>query len=92
MCNNSYELGNYWNCTTDEHCNFESTGKREVCGFYDLANVRKILAGSNDQTGIFLASGCYNYRGDVFPIATLIRIEFTPGNLNSCVGWIVFEK
>lgn len=92
VCNDSYELGHYWSYARENHCNFEPTGKREVCGFYDLANVRKILAGDKDTSGIFLASGCCNYRGDFFPIATLIRIDFTPSNLNSCVGWIVLER
>ena len=92
VCNNSCGLGNYWSNTQGDKCNFEPTGKRNVCGFYDLANVRKILASDKDQTGVFLASGCYNYSGDAFPIATLIRIEYSPINFNSCVGWIVFEK
>jgi hypothetical protein len=56
VCNDSEELGHYWNSKKAKH-KFEPTGSRLVCAFYDLANTchdisalgSKLLRGNDDR-------------------------------------------
>lgn len=63
ICDSSKKLGNYWNPDNTNH-DFEPTGSREVCGFCDLANTKKLLAKDPwDKTVGFWIAGasCFYY-------------------------------
>ena len=58
ICNDSKNLGHYRNSHNAKH-QFEDTGSREICGFFDLANTYKILAEDKEAGGFWLAGGYY---------------------------------
>ena len=90
VCNDSKELGHYWNSENAKH-EFETTGSRWICGFYDLANTCKILSEDGESSGYWLASGNCNYSGDYYPIADVslrTNRDFIP---NNSVGWLVLS-
>lgn len=67
----SKELGHYRNAKNALQ-DFETTGSREVCGVYDLANAYKLLACSNEEAGGFwVAGGIYHRSSDDCPLADL---------------------
>ena len=93
VCNNSKELGHYWNSENAKH-DFEDTGMREICGFFDLANIFKLLAeDEDDYIGDFwVAGGYYSRDSSDFPLANIERYgNRNFGNLNF-VGWFVLSK
>lgn len=90
VCNNSKELGNYTNCHENEVC--ETTGSREVCGWYDLANTGKILAEDKEYgSGFWIASGTYSYFSQEFPLARLGK-EYGNFVFSDTCGWVVFDS
>ena len=92
VCNNSKELGHYWNSEDAKH-RFEDTGMREICGFFDLANTFKILAEDEDDCtgGFWLAGGdCGDY-SDLYPLADLNRRTHLDYDRNFSVGWFVLS-
>lgn len=64
VCDDSREIGHY--CNSSNHKNdFEQTGSREICGFYDLGNARKFIAVDPwEEEFFFLVAGgdydCYS--------------------------------
>ena len=86
VCNDSKELGHYLD-SEDAKCEFEPTGSRCICGFYDLANTYKILA-EDEETGCYWRAGSDFYCLSVYhPLAGLCAIR---GNANFYgVGWLV---
>ena len=92
VCNNSKELGHYWN-SEDAKYDFEDTGMREICGFFDLANTCKNLAEDEDDwTGGFcLAGGCCFYVSDFNPLADLGRFADLNFDRDYSVGWFVLS-
>lgn len=73
VCNDSKELGHYWNSEDTNH-RFEPTGSRPVCVFYDLVNAYKILAEDEETGGYWLAGAGYvDYSNDV-PLAYICHI------------------
>ena len=90
VCNDSKELGHYWNSENAKN-DLESTGCREICGFYDLANCYKILA-KNEETGDFwLASGRYGGDSHHDSLASLFRLSRYSTLCYSSVGWLVLD-
>lgn len=91
VCNDSKELGHYWNSKDANH-DFEPTGSREVCGWYDLANIYKILKEDEEEAGGFwLAGGIYNRYSTSFPLADLyLNFNRDCDFFGSC-GWLVLE-
>ena len=91
VCCDSKELGHYRNSKDAKHA-FETTGSRDICGWYDLANSYKILAEDEEAGGFWLAGGCYYYYSDYVPLAVLCR-NFYRFNFNfiSC-GWLVLTE
>lgn len=90
VCNDSKELGHYWNSDNAKHLG-EDTGSREICGFFDLANTYKILAEDEVAGGFWLAGGCccdVSYVG----LAGLRLHAYSI--LNDCYGvaWLVLKK
>jgi len=90
VCNNSKELGHYWESKDAKH-DFENTGSRENCGWYDLANAYKILAEDEEASGYWLAGGSYRNFGDRRPLAGLfLDFDWRNWNFFGC-GWLVLE-
>ena len=90
VCRDSRELGHYWDSENAKQ-DFEPTGSRMICGFYDLANTFKILADDGDKSGFWLASGTYDIN---VPIADLFYDSSKNGRIDNNddgVGWIVLD-
>ena len=92
VCNNSKELGHYWN-SEDAKDDFEDTGMREICGFFDLANTFKILAEDEDDCvgGFWLAGGYCNRYSYYDPLAGLSRLTYLFYDRDYGVGWFVLS-
>ena len=92
VCDDSKELGHYWNSENAKH-SFETTGSREVCGFYDLANTYKILAEDEDEKagGFWLAGGFYFNGSNGNPLADLSHFDYRFDCSNCSVGWLVLS-
>lgn len=88
VCNDSRELGHYWNSQNAKHA-FEDTGSREICGFFDLANTYKILAEDEEARGFWLAGGDYCTSSNIYPLAYLARCNLQDFNHCDSVGWLV---
>ena len=88
VCNDSKELGNYWD-TQDVNHELELTGSKYICGFYDLANTYKFLSEDVENGGYWLASGSYDYFSNIYPIADACYRTDRDCILNNSVGWIV---
>lgn len=91
VCNDSGELGHYWNSENARH-DFEPTGSRENSDFCDLANTCKILAWDAETGGFWLAGGNYFYYDDYSPLADLGHRTFLGNASNNSVGWLVLSK
>lgn len=91
VSNDSTKLGNYKN-SVDGMLPPKTTGSNEVCGFFDLGNTYKILAGDeDDDNGFFMASGCHRSNGFEFPIADIHPVVGRTEQWHIAVGWIVLE-
>lgn len=90
VCNDSKELGHYWNSENAKH-DFESTGCREICGFYDLANCYKILAEDEEAGGFWLAGGSCDDDGYDLPLADLFHGNDRNFDDYNSVGWLVLD-
>lgn len=92
VCVDSKELGHYWNSENAKH-DFEPTGSREVCGFYDLANAYKILAEDEDEEagGFWLAGSSYIHCSYGYPLASLGCNYYLFDYGNFSVGWLVLS-
>ena len=92
VCNDSKELGHYWNSEDAKH-DFEDTGMREICGFFDLANTCKNLAEDEDDCtgGFWLAGGGYEGYSDDRPLAALRRFTSLNSDCDYSVGWFVLS-
>ena len=91
VCNDSEELGNYWNSSDSKH-ELEATGNREVCGWCDLANTYKILE-EDKENGVFwlTAGGDYYDNSVINPLADL-HLNFDHNHdFYSCTGWLVLS-
>jgi hypothetical protein len=90
VCNDSKELGHYWNSENAKN-EFEPTGSRCICGFYDLANTYKILAEDEEAGGFWLAGGVYVLNGFNGPLADLGHNTYRFYGYDNCVGWLVLS-
>lgn len=89
FCDDSKEYGHYWN-SPDSSEDFEKTGRREICGVFDLANTFKAMKSSDGNPGYCIASGSFVKDGKEFPIAR-IGHRIRNNALGQGVGWIVFD-
>lgn len=93
VCNDSKELGHYCN-STDNKRDFEPTGSREICGWYDLGNIYKILAEDKEAGGYWFVGGHYKENSDGVPLADLCvhgSFCYLFDNDNGC-GWLVLDS
>ena len=89
VCNDSRKLGNYWNSEDTKH-DFEPTGSREICGFYDLANCRKIL--EKEINGDFWIAGAeFTSISNFSPLALIFHTKYKLERNYLSVGWIVLD-
>lgn len=88
VCNDSKELGHYWNSENAKH-ELEFTGSRKIVGYFDLANTYKILAEDKEGGGFWFAGGgCSRY----YPLADLYHDDNRDLSFLDSVGWLVLEK
>jgi len=90
VCNDSRELGHYWNSENAKH-DYETTGSRMICGIYDLANTYKILAEDEDSGGLWLTGGHYRNSGCDRSLADLHHYRYRLYDGYGSVGWIVLD-
>lgn len=90
VCDDSKELGHYWTSKNATH-EFEVTGSREICGFYDLANTYKILTEDEENGDMWRAGGYYIDNSDSCPLAEMFLLHYCNFEFDS-TGWIVFES
>lgn len=91
VCNDSKKLGHYRNSDNAKH-QFEDTGSREICGFFDLANTYKILAEDEEAGGFWLAGGVCDDFGSIYPLAGLGLFNCYLNFYDISVGWLVLKK
>ena len=91
VCDDSRELGHYWNSENARH-DFEPTGSRENSDFCDLANTYKILAEDEETGGFLLAGGNYYDNSNFVPLASLCRDTSPVYVYGYSVGWLVLSK
>ena len=88
VCNDSRALGYYWKCQINIPREIGVTGSNCICGFYDLANTRKMLAYDKDAKGVWIAGGIYRSGKKDSSIA---EFELNSGEcVQDTVGWLVF--
>lgn len=91
VCNDSKELGHYWNSENAKD-DFEFTGSRCICGFYDLANTWKILSeDSLNDDAFWLAGGLYSHASTLLPLADITPCHEYNEYDDYGVGWIVLS-
>jgi len=90
VCNDSHELGHYWNSDGALH-KFEPTGSREICSVCDLANTYKILAEDEEAGGYWIACGTYDCNGINNSLADLSLCRYCKYEYYGRVGWLVLE-
>lgn len=91
VCNDSHELGHYWN-SEDALYDLEPTGSREICGYFDLVNTIKFLADDKEDSVFWLAGGSYVDNSSKHPIADFnCNFDYSFG-AGWAVGWSVCEK
>ena len=92
VCNDSKELGHYQNAKDAKH-DFEPTGSREVCGWYDIGNVYKILAGDDVKSNCFWwAGGCYEDNSYDTPLSDISLETICDMDMYYACGWLVLDS
>ena len=91
VCSDSKKLGHYWDSDNAKH-QFEYTGSREICGFFDLANTYKILAKDEEAGSFWLAGGFYGNFSLIYPLADLGQDDGYVGNHDDGIAWLVLKK
>ena len=89
ICDDSTDLGHYWN-SKDAKEDFEKTGRRRVLEFFDLANTFKVMKSTDGNQGYCIGSGAFVNEGYKYPISTVSH-RFRNSALGKGVGWIVFD-
>lgn len=89
VCDDSRNIGNYHNSDKPNY-DYDPTGSREVCGFYDLGNIYKLLAEDpwEDGGGFWIAGGFRD--GQKSPVASLYHESDVEYNFNA-VGMLAFD-
>ena len=87
---NSNKIGHYLD-SVDARYDFEPTGSRKICDFYDLGNTFKILSEDEDEDndGYWLAGGYCCNQGSFSPIGGVYHLDNWKQKLEHSVGWLV---
>lgn len=95
VCNDSREVGYYFDfdkTTRRNQYRLEKTGSKGACGFFDLANTKKILAEDEYADGFWVAGGvCHSYSY----ISTLFSLTLEKSFIRTfdyAVGWLVLKN
>lgn len=91
VCDDSTELGHYINSEGAKN-ELEKTGSRKVCKMlFDLANTLKIIQENPTEKteGFYIASGSFQNRGEVYPLADITHVYDKNTKFDKAVGWIV---
>lgn len=91
VCDDSQKIGHYAN--SDSHVyDFEPTGSRGVCGFYDLANTWKILAEDSEIfDNYWSASGFYRNDSKVLPVGDIRPDHLRKDKCDISVGMLALD-
>ena len=91
VCNDSSQLGNYWDRTTSA-ARIEATGSREICGFFDLGNTCKLVSDDKYDNEFWQFGGTAYENGFECPLVQGFHYT-NPANEGFCsVGWVILEK
>ncbi len=92
VCDDSRRIGHYRN-SFGYIGNFEPTGSREVCGFYDLANTWKLLAEDpwEEAGGFWAAGGSYYNFSNIYPVGDLGHNCDVDNDDNRGVGMLALD-
>lgn len=90
VCNDSNKLGHYFNSKGAQN-DFEPSGSRGICGYFDLANTRKVLAEDEDEGGCWFASGYFGQASTDNSLATLRHVSYRDYINYITVGWLVLS-
>lgn len=92
VCDDSKKIGHYYNSDNAKH-DFEPTGSRNVCGFYDLANAWKLLAEDlwDKAGGFWGAGGLYLDYSDYGPVAELFHDNDVGDDFDYGLGVIALD-
>lgn len=91
VCNDSSQLGNYWNNTTSS-ARVEPTGSREICGFFDLGNTCKLVSADKYDNEFWQFGGTAYENGFEYPLVQGFYYANVANEGFCSVGWIVLEK
>jgi len=89
VCCDSINLGNYYN--SNGSYGMSTTGTYEICGFYDLANTRKILASDSEDGPFWKAGGYFACNSRKFTLADFEEHFGISDLQDNAVGWLVFD-
>lgn len=92
MCDDSRKIGHYRN-SDGARGNFEPTGSREVCGFYDLANAYKLLAEDpwEEGGGFWDAGGYLDCYSNEDPVSALLHDRLFLDKRRYAVGMLAMD-
>lgn len=90
VCDNSIELGHYWN-PNDVEVEFETTGSRKIWDFCDLANTKKIVVDNSSDSGFSFVCGDCDDDSNDGPLADVNNIESADNDDFFSVGWLVLD-
>lgn len=91
VCYDSKKFVHYWNSEGTKH-DFETTGSRDICGWYDLVNTQKVLAEDKENGGFWLATSRVANNYNIFWLAELVHfVDSSAGYCPGSSGWLVLE-
>lgn len=90
VCDQSKDLGNYWDSQDGARSGFEHTGLRNIGEWCDLGNTYKITI--DEESGDFMQTGGdYTSCGDEDPLSAVYLVGNPSEKLDSSTGWIVMD-
>lgn len=93
VCDHSSEIGHFIDSDNAKK-DFELTGSREICGFYDLGNTFKIFAEDPwDESGKFwVTSGYFNSDSKDYPINGYCHCNGVWAGIGNALAEIAFDQ
>lgn len=96
VCNDSTELGHYWNSSNARYM-LEATGKREVCGWHDLDHTCKILDEDESLDGLLKVGGFWqaggrcNIEDNCYSLTCMRHRNNCLYDFEDSTGWLVLS-